>query len=179
MPEWLRRIRGAIGMGVTWAVAWALTGILIGVLSNLLPWLPWDAFFEVFDAPLPALAVPGFVGGVLFSLVLGVAARRRKFSELSMRRFALWGAFGGLLLSLVPAAMVTLGLASAEGGRLGIWALTAIIAGPLVFLSTASASGSLLLAKMAEGRPVLGSGDAAGQVEDREARALHGQRGGP
>ena len=69
MQRWLKRIRGAIGMGLTWAVGWALCGVLIGVTSILLPGLPWASFFDVFDAPLPALAVPGFVGDVLLSLV--------------------------------------------------------------------------------------------------------------
>ena len=87
MKKWLRRIRGAVGMGLTWAVGWALFGVLIGVTSVLLPGLPWDLFFEVFDAPLPALAIPGFVGGALFSTVLGIAGRRRRFDELSLPRF--------------------------------------------------------------------------------------------
>ncbi|MBK6487260.1 MAG: hypothetical protein IPF98_10390 [Gemmatimonadetes bacterium] len=71
MKKWLRRLRGAVGMGLTWAVGWAITGVLVGVASLLLPNLPWDAFFAVFDAPLPALAIPGFVGGAIFSMVLG------------------------------------------------------------------------------------------------------------
>lgn len=35
MSRWLRRIRGAVGMGVTWAVGWALVGVLIGVSTLL------------------------------------------------------------------------------------------------------------------------------------------------
>ena len=59
MKTWLRRIRGAVGMGLTWAVGWALVGVLIGVSIEFLG-LPLGWFIEVFDAPLPALAVPGF-----------------------------------------------------------------------------------------------------------------------
>jgi hypothetical protein len=66
MTQWPGRIRGALGMGLTWAVAWALYGVLIGVASRVLPGLPWNSLFEIFDAPLPALAIPGFIGGVLF-----------------------------------------------------------------------------------------------------------------
>ena len=66
MKTWLKRIRGAIGMGLTWAVGWALTGLAIGVASIALPFLPWHLFFDVFDAPLPALAVPGFFGGLFY-----------------------------------------------------------------------------------------------------------------
>lgn len=154
MKRWLRRIRGAVGMGLTWAVGWALTGLLIGVASILLPGLPWDAFFEVFDAPLPAMAVPGFFGGALFSVVLGIAGRRRRFDELSLPRFAVWGGIGGMLLGLLPAAMVAVGVATIGRQGLGLWQFTAVISGPLVLLSAASAAGSLLLARRAEGRAV-------------------------
>ena len=88
MKTWVRRVRGATGVGLTWAVAWAFVGLLIGLASNLLPGLPWNAFFDVFDAPLPALAIPGFLGGAFFSLVLGIAERRRRFDQLSVLRFA-------------------------------------------------------------------------------------------
>jgi hypothetical protein len=153
VTQWLRRIRGAVGMGLTWAAGWAVFGILIGVTSRVFPDLPfWDAFFRVFDAPLPALAVPGFFGGALFSVVLGVAGRNRRFHELSLPRFTGWGATGGLLLSLVPAAMVSIGLATFnDGTMLGLWQLTAVISVPLTVLSGASAAGSLLLARRAEG----------------------------
>lgn len=147
MSSWMRKIRGALGMGVAWAIAWALVGIGVGVSSRLLPFLPWDRFFAVFDAPLPALAVPGFVGGALFSLVLGIVARHRRFDELSIPRFAAWGAIGGMLLSLVPAALVGMGLATLGAGARGVWALTAVIAVPLTLLSSASAAGSLALAR--------------------------------
>jgi hypothetical protein len=141
-------------MGLTWAVGWAVAGLLIGVTSKLLPGLPWDSFFEIFDAPLPALAVPGFFGGALFSTVLGIAGRRRRFDELSLPRFAAWGALGGLLLGLVPAALVAVGLASLRPD-LGLWQLTAIISGPLILLGAASASGSLMLARRAKDRELL------------------------
>jgi hypothetical protein len=144
-------------MGLTWAAGWALVGMLIGVTSKLLPGLPWDRFFEIFDAPLPALALPGFFAGASFSIILGIAARHRRFAELSLPRFAGLGAAGGLLVSLVPAALVAVGLATPAPG-LDIWLATAVISGPLALLSVASASGSLMLARRAEERELLGGG---------------------
>jgi hypothetical protein len=148
-------------MGLTWAAGWAVAGILIGVMSMLMPSLPWDSFFEVFDAPLPALAVPGFFGGVLFSIVLGIAGRHRRFDELSVARFAALGALGGVLLSLVPDAMVAMGLATiAPESGLGPWRLTAMIIVPLTLMSAASAAASLMLARNAQVRQSLeGSGN--------------------
>ncbi len=136
-------------MGITWALGWAVFGILIGVASKLFPSLPWDAFFEIFDAPLPALAVPGFVGGVLYSAVLGVAARRRRFDELSLSKVTAWGALGGLLVSLVPVTLFGLGLATPREGA-NLWRFTAMVSGPLMLLSAASASGSLILARKSQ-----------------------------
>lgn len=147
MTKWMQRIRGALGMGVTWAIGWAAGGLLIGVASKLLPWLPWDAFFKIFDAPLPALAVPGFIAGVLFSIVLAVGARGRRVEELSLARFTLWGAAGGALLSLVPAAMVGFGLATLRPG-LSAWDFTFVIAAPCTLFSAASAFGYLEVVRL-------------------------------
>jgi hypothetical protein len=152
LKQWQRRVRGAIGLGLTWAAGWALAGVLIGVASRLLPGLPWEAFFEVFDAPLPTLAIPGFLGGVLFAIVLAIAGRRRRLDELSVPRFAAWGATSGLLLSLVPAALVAVRLVSMTASGAGLWQLTAAISGPLILLSAVSASGTLVLARKAERR---------------------------
>ena len=182
MPKWLSRVRGAAGMGVTWAAGWAVGGVLIGVTSRLLPGLPWwDAFFRVFDAPLPTLAVPGFIGGVIFSAVLGIAGRRRRFDELTLPRFAAWGVVGGLLLSLVPAALVAVGLANGGLADPGMWGFTAAIAAPLALFSAVSASGSLALARMAEQHALLVPGAEAGGAglgggEQRHALPRHHAR---
>lgn len=174
MNKGLQRIRGAIGMGLTWAVGWAIAGVMIGVSSIGLPFLPWHLFFEVFDAPLPALAVPGFFGGAFFSIVLGIGGRLRRFDELSLPGFAAWGALGGVLLSLFPWMLVTVGLASVEGGRADLLPMTLAISGPLVALSTASASVTLLLARKAE-RQVLGAGKGEpGLLPEDEAEHLLG-----
>lgn len=167
MQKWTRRLRGALGMGLTWAIGWAAVGLLIGVASKLFPGLPLGGFFEVFDAPLPAMAIPGFFGGVIFSAVLGVAGRRRKFHELSLPKVAAWGAVGGVLLALVPASMVVVGLANASGSaQFGVWELTAIIGGPLALLGAASASGSLVLARLAQDTP---SHDTPAQLRGADA----------
>jgi hypothetical protein len=149
MTKWLKRIRGAIGMGLTWAAEWVLAGLLIGISSKLLPGLPWDWFFETFDAPLPALAIPGFVGGVFFSIVLGIAGRHRRFRELSLPLFAAWGALGGVLLTLFPLALAAVGLATLN---VSPWQLIVAVGAPVILLSVASASASLMLARRAQDR---------------------------
>jgi hypothetical protein len=163
-------------MGLTWAAGWALVGVLIGVTSMLLPGLPWDRFFAVFDAPLPALAVPGFVGGAVFSLVLGVAARRRRFSQLSLPFFAACGAVGGLLLAQIPNAMVAVGLATPAAG-VNLWRLTMIASGPFAILGAASACLTLMLARRVQGAGASQISDDVGELSEAEARELLGAGG--
>jgi hypothetical protein len=173
MPKWLRRIRGAVGMGLTWAIAWAMVGLLIGVVSLLLPGLPWDRFFEVFDAPLPALAVPGFVGGAIFSVVLGFVARRRRFSELSLPIFAVCGALGGLLLAQIPNTMVMLGLGTPAAGA-NLWRLTMMASGPFALLGAASACTTLMIARKVEDVAPSEASDDVAELSESEARELLG-----
>lgn len=165
MGNLLRRIRGAIGMGVTWAVGWALAGFLIGGLWTL--GVPMEWFVRVFDAPLPALAIPGFFCGAAFSTVLGIAGRRRSFDELSLPLFTAWGAAGGLLLSLVPLAAI--------GAEAGVGTI-AVVAGTLTSLSAASAFGTLAVARMGADRDPLGAGPdpADAGLTDSERRELLG-----
>jgi hypothetical protein len=158
-------------MGLTWALGWALAGLIVGVASKLLPWFPLDPLFRVFDAPLPAAAIPGFAGGAIFSVVLGIASRRRRFSELSLPWFTIWGALGGVLLSLVPAVMVGVGLAHLGDDVPGLWRMTAVIAGPLVVLSGLSAAGTLVLARRASGPSAQAGNQGAGELTGGEARA--------
>ena len=108
MRGWLRRIRGALGMGLTWGVAGFLAGIGIELIHNVWP-NPFGSMVDIWPA---ALGYPAFFGGVAFSSVLGIVGRRRRFDELSHPRFAVLGAVGGLAVSLIPAAMVAMGLAT-------------------------------------------------------------------
>jgi hypothetical protein len=144
MNKWLRRIRGAIGMGVTWAVVWAPVAVLIGLLVD-----PDGSMDEMW----PAIgAIPGFLGGVVFSAVLAVAARRRGVDELSIPRVAAWGAAAGLLVGAFP---FTIGESTTE---IPLWLLATVVIGSITVLSAASAAGSLALARKAQARDELGPG---------------------
>ena len=133
MKQWLRRIRGAIGIGLTWAAAWFGAGILLARVPGFYSDLPFALLF----APL------GFATGVIFSGILVAIERRRNFGRVSFTRFTAWGAVSGLLLSgiFVVAAAI-------RGGSL--WGEFLVFGPPLALSSAASAAGSLALARRAE-----------------------------
>jgi len=171
MKKWLRRIRGAVGMGLTWAVVGFLAGIGIEVIHNIWP-NPIGSAVDIWPA---VLAYPGFFGGVAFSTVLGIAGRRRRFDELSLPGVAAWGAVGGLVVSLIPAAMVAIGLATPN---IPLWQITLALLGPFSLGGAIAACGSLALARMAEDRELLvDSRDVAdvGLTEKEERELLGGE----
>ncbi|MGE0552793.1 MAG: hypothetical protein AB7R55_05135 [Gemmatimonadales bacterium] len=141
MSSWLRRTRGAVGLGLAWALGWAVVGgaVMEGIV---------DPYGRILDMWPQTLAVPGFVGGAVFSVLLSITEGRRSFGELSMRRFGAWGAVAGLLLG---------GLAVAAGAGSGLsLALRAVaIVAPVTAMSVLSASGSLALARLATKRKSL------------------------
>lgn len=75
----LRRIRDAVAMGLTWAAVWAVFSVLIGTITEFLSGYSLETHID----PLAALAMPGFLGGVIFFTVLWFAERGRRFDELS------------------------------------------------------------------------------------------------
>jgi hypothetical protein len=165
MKQRLRRIRGAVGMGLTWAVGWAVIGG--AVMEGLV-----DPHGKILDMWPQTLAIPGFLGGVVFAVVLWIAARHRRFDELSLSRFSGLGAVAGLLLGVLAVGT------GAASGVLPLWLRAAVIIGPMTLLSAASACGSLVLARRAERRqlPDVRPEVAAVGVAEREAQDLPGGR---
>jgi hypothetical protein len=137
VTQWLRRIRSAIAMGLTWAAAWGSVGaiMVLGILlvTGSRPDPPFPLMFGAF----------GFFAGVMFSGMLGLVGGRRRFYQMSLPRVAAWGTAVGFLLS----ATFVLSVASA-GDRAFLWNL--VVLGPIFAAAAAgSAAGSLALARRA------------------------------
>jgi FtsH-binding integral membrane protein len=136
MRNLMQRVRGALGMGLVWAAAWSVAGLVPR----------WVFGFDT-DAPFPIIfGVLGFVAGITFSGLLVLTERRRRFEEMSLPRFAAWGALGGLLLSALFSRAASLA-----------WGDVLMIAPTFAIASAACASGSLALARRA-GRGELPAG---------------------
>jgi hypothetical protein len=152
MNKWLRWTRAAFGMGLAWAFGWGFVGGLIELASNLGIHLPW---FSLIDMWPQTLAIPGFVGGAIFSVVLRIAAGSRRFEELSVPKFGAWGALAGALLGGLLVAVF--------GGSVGI---AAVVISVTTLLGAISGSGTLAIARMAEQREQLGAGSDAEKLPE-------------
>ena len=148
MKKLLQRIRGAIGIGLTWAIGWAPVGAVTGLITGVVLGFPLGVVAVNYATMFGVL---GFVGGTVFSTVLSIAEGRRRFDQLSLPRFVAWGALGGLLLGGLA---VTAGLLGS-----GLTILGAVIAGVSTLLGAGSAAGTLVIARSADRQAMLNEGE--------------------
>jgi hypothetical protein len=172
MKGWLRRIRGILGMGITWGAAGALSGMAIELINGIWP-NPLGTMMDMWPV---ALGLPGFLGGITFSTVLAVVARSRRFHELSLSKFAVLGGLGGLIVGLLPRALGALGVIPAG---FNLWPVTPAIVIPFTLGAAIVAAGTLALARLTEDRELLqaGEGVADAPLTTEETRELLGDSG--
>jgi hypothetical protein len=139
MKSGLRSIRGAVLMGMAWAVVWAPIAVLVGV--TIID--PDNSMDEMWVA---VGAYPGFLCGVLFYAVLGLAAERRRLNEVSLNRAAASGAVTGVLVGVLP---LLIGTPTTPRPLLEWFAIVTV---PIALLSVVSAVASAMLARAVKQR---------------------------
>ena len=152
MKGLLRRLRGILGTGLTWAVGW--TGVTVAL--NLVGGVPLHFLGQLVLSGM----VRGFVAGGAFAVILSIAERRHTLEDLSLRRVALWGGIGGgfLFLSAVP---FLLSLGFPVGG-----VLAPLVANSLI--GAGFASGSVALARREDSRLIEGEDEPAFLIEGED-----------
>lgn len=121
MKKWMSGIRGAVVMIILWVIGW---GLGFGGIMEIV-----DPNGEIQDVWPTLLAIPGFVGGVVFSALLLIAERGRGFDEIPLARFALWGAVTGFLLGVLTIPAEVGDVSPGAAGMIGIGTTLGIIAG--------------------------------------------------
>ena len=132
MDKLLRRARGIIGTGLTWAAAWIGLGGLLGAAIGF----PLSSVFRM----ALSNSVGGFIAGASFAVILSIAERKHTLADLSLKRVALWGAAGGAMVTSIP---------------LVFGAPLAFLLGPVIInggVGAVLASGSVAMAKRADRR---------------------------
>ena len=93
-------------------------------------------------------AYPGFLSGMVFSVITGFSKGRRRFDDLQFGWVAVRGAGSGMLVGAVPfLALLPSESASSQGGISGVLVMASI-----TLLGAISAAGSLAVAKWRRGK---------------------------
>ena len=128
------RILGALVMGLTWAAAWAAVGALIRFAD------PIRSVDQLWLGPGIGL-LPGFVSGVICSMMLAIAASRRRLDEVSLSIVLASGGMAGLLVGMLPFAI------NKPPSAAPLWLVGLVVIGSMALLGAASAAGSMALAR--------------------------------
>jgi len=89
MNKFLRKLRGAIGVGLTWGILWALIAFVIGLVIGV---VDPDSIDPGESPPIIAgiVGLTGFVCGLAFSAILSHTENRKTIRDLSPLRAAVW-----------------------------------------------------------------------------------------
>lgn len=134
MNKLLRKLRGVLGTGLTWAVGWAAVSVGLSLLGGV----PFRFMGQVALSGL----FQGFIGGSGFAVILSIAERRHTLKELSLGRVALWGGIGGMFV-LFPAVLFLLPTSIPMGSLL----VPMVVDG---LMGAGFAAGSVALARQAD-----------------------------
>lgn len=131
MKKWMSGARGMALMILLWILGWGLG--FGGIMEAFI-----DPDAKIQDVWPTLLAFPGLIGGFLFSGLLWLFERGRRFDEISFLRFALWGIATGLVIGLltIPAEV-----GDVSPGAMGMTAIAAA-------LSLVAAAGSALFFRL-------------------------------
>jgi len=156
MEGLLRRLRGVIKTGLTWAVAWGglFGAVLLGFYLFALAigdtsLLGWEGLWGLSKMVL-SVGRDGFLAGSVFGVVLSVLERHKSLEEISYKAAALGGALGGVaIVGLMSVLFGTYFLTHTH------WSTYLVTGG----LSLGSAVGTVALAKRASRRELMGGED--------------------
>lgn len=157
MRNLLRKIRGAIGNAVTWAMAWfGISFLSFGALS-LLGLVPGMGLGILLRLALN-VGFTGFLAGTGFAFFLGTVYRNHRLEDLRVGRIAAGGAVvAGLISPLLSIAAIGLGASGIGAGFLVANAIGAAIFGGL------TAGGTVMMAKRSSAR--LERGDSGDETQ--------------
>ena len=121
MKKWMSGIRGSILMIVLWVIGW---GLGFGGIMELV-----DPEGKIQDVWPTLLAIPGFIGGAIFSVLLAIAERGHSFDEIPLVKFALWGGLAGIMIGLLTIPAEVGDVSPGAAGMTAIATVLGVVAG--------------------------------------------------
>ena len=138
----LRKLRGLLGVGITWGALWAGIGAGIGIVVGVISPELWNWGNPILEWAF-GMGLYGFVSGMGFGALLSLGEGRKTILDLSLGRVAVWGVLGSAAVPLIFSALGAFG-----AGTTAVDILEAILV--TGFLGGTFAPGSVAIARRAE-----------------------------
>ena len=145
MRKLLQKMRGLLGVGITWGTLWAGIGAGIGIVIGAVRPEVWEWTNPIFEWAV-GMGLYGFVSGIGFGTLLTLREGRRSLLDLSLRRTALWGLLGGAVVPLLFGAAGMFPAGTTLLDVLGAIGVTGFLGGTFAPASVAIAQRAELLA---------------------------------
>ena len=100
MRKLLRKLRGLLGIGLTWGTLWAGIGAAIGAMLGIVSPAGSAWTTSILERAV-GMGLYGLVSGVGFGALLSVGEGRKTILHLSPGRAAVWGALGSATVPLL------------------------------------------------------------------------------
>lgn len=100
MNKLLRKLRGAMGIGLTWGALWAAIFAAISIIV----WVIKPEDIDAGEGPIRVGAIGGGIGlmsGVAFSILLSFAESGRAIRDIALSRAAIWGILASAVFPLL------------------------------------------------------------------------------
>ena len=141
----MRKLRGLLGVGVTWGAAWATIGAGIGAVIAVLSPEAWSWTHPVVEWAL-GMGAYGVVSGMGFGVLLSLREGRKTLRDLSLKRSAAWGVLGAAAVPLLFGALGTFDAGTTLADVLGAILVTGVLGGTFAPASIAIARRAALQA---------------------------------
>ena len=128
MNRLARRLRGLLGVGLTWAALWSAIGAGIGLVIGVVSPEVWGGTNPIFEWAL-GMGLYGLVSGVGFGSLLSLREGRRTIFDISLRRAAIWGVVGAAAVPLLFGALGTFEVGTTTADVLGAILVTGALGG--------------------------------------------------
>jgi len=106
MSTLFRKVRGLLGVGLTWGGLWSAIGAGVGLVIAVIAPDAWRPGNPVLDWAI-GMGLYGTLSGVAFGGLLALLERRGDLFRISLRRATLWGIAGA---AMVPPLFGALGM---------------------------------------------------------------------
>lgn len=137
-----RKLRGLLGIGVTWGALWGMLGAVIGVAVGWVFPDAWTLANPIVEWAI-GMGLYGFVSGVGFGGLLTLGEGSKRLRELSLPRVALWGVLGSAAVPILFGLLGTFDATTTLADVIGAVLVTGFLGG--IF-----APGAIMIARRAE-----------------------------
>ncbi len=128
MKRFLRRLRGLLGVGLTWGALWSVIGAGVGIAIGIVAPEVWELTNPILKWTV-GMGLYGLVSGVGFGGLLALREGRKTIFDVSLRQATILGIVGAAAVPLLFGALGAFEVGTTTAEVLGAILVTGVLGG--------------------------------------------------